>query len=84
MILLIITGVVALLSGILFLSGEKNLRSLSDRSAQSFNKVIGKIDDFMISKRVGAGICFILAGLFCLFMAYWLFVMAPKAGLTIL
>lgn len=83
MITLAIIGIIALLAGVLFLSGEKNLRSMSERSSQTFNKVVGKIDEFVISKRVGTGICLILSGLFLLFIAYWIYVMAPQAGMKV-
>lgn len=83
MITLAIIGIIALLAGILFLSGEKNLRAMSESTSTAFNKVVGKIDEFVIGKRVGTGICLILAGLFILFIAYWIYVMAPQAGMKV-
>ena len=77
MILLIIVGCVMLISGFIFLSGEKNVRKVNAALTNIFNKVVVKSDDFFLSKRVGTAICLILIGLFCLFIAYWISEMAP-------
>jgi len=77
MVLLIITGTLAIFAGIVFFSGEKNVRKVNSILSNLFNKTIARTDEFFLRKRIGTGICLILIGLFCLFIAYWIRVMAP-------
>jgi hypothetical protein len=77
MVLLIVAGSVCLLGGIIFLSGRENINKFNTSFTNFFNKVMVKSDDFFIEKRVGTGISLLLAGLFCLLMAYWVKKMAP-------
>ena len=77
MVLLIIVGCVCLAVGIIFLSGEENVRKVNNALTNLFNKVVIRSDDFFLTKRVGTGLCLLLVGIFCLAMAYWIKVMAP-------
>ena len=77
MVLLIVAGCVCILGGVIFLSGKETIRKLNAAFTNFFNKVMVRSDEFFLTKRVGTGICLLLVGLFCLFMAYWVKVMAP-------
>ena len=77
MIFLIFAGIVSIISGIIFLSGEKNVRATNRAISELFNKVVVSLDEFLLRQRVGSAICLLVAGLICLFIAYWIYMMAP-------
>ena len=77
MVILIIAGCVCLIAGIIFLSGEKNVRNLNTAFTNFFNKVMVRSDEFFLTRRIGTGICLLLVAVLCLLMAYWVKVMAP-------
>ena len=78
MVLLIIAAGVTFIAGVIFLSGEKNVRAVNNSLSTMFNKTVFSIDEALLKYRVGTGICLLAIGLFCAFMAYWLNVMAPS------
>jgi uncharacterized membrane protein HdeD (DUF308 family) len=83
MILLIIAGIVSLISGVIFLSGEKNVHAVNAALSKLINTVVVDIDEFLLKARVGTGICLIMVGIVCLFIAYWIKVKLPVGGIRI-
>jgi len=77
MVLLIIAAAVTFIAGIIFLSGEKNVRAVNKSLSTTFNKTVFSIDEALLKHRISSAICLLAIGLFCAFMAYWLKVMAP-------
>ena len=84
MILLIVTGIICVLSGILFLSGEERIRTIDKRLSDVFNKVLLDTDAFFLKNRQGTGICLILLGALFFFIAYWVSVMARISTMKII
>ena len=78
MVLLIIAGTVIIIAGVIFLSGEKNVRAVNKSFSDLMNKTIFGLDDTLLKYRICTGICFLLIWIFCIFMAYWIKVMAPS------
>ena len=74
---LIIVGILVILAGLIFLSGEKNVRAVNKGLTSAINKTVFNIDEVLLKYRVGTGLCLLLIGLFCLFIAYYVKVMAP-------
>lgn len=77
MVLLTVIGIISVLTGLLFLSGEKRLKAVDKKLSDSLNKIIVNTDAFFLKNRQGTGICLILLGVLFFFIAYWLYVRAP-------
>ena len=76
MVLLIISGFISVVGGIVFLSGEEKVRAINKIITDLFNKSVIETDKILLKYREGTGICLILLGLLYFFIAYWLKVRA--------
>ena len=66
---LIISGVIALIFGVLLLVAPKSLRKINMQA----NKLISDIDNIIYKYRQGVGICLLLSAAMLLFVAYYLY-----------
>ena len=84
MILLIIAGIISVIVGGVFLSGEKTVQEVNKNLTEAINKIIINTDNFFLQNREGTGICLILLGLLYFFIAYWIKVKAHVSTFSIL
>jgi len=69
---LILSGIVALLGGILFLFSPKTLHQLSSKINATINKMSVPIDEKVYKLRIGVGISLLLVAGLLFFIAYYL------------
>ena len=69
---LILSGVVALLGGILFLFSPKILHQLSNKINATINKMSVPIDEKVYKLRIGVGVSLLLVAGLIFFVAYYL------------
>lgn len=69
MIFLIISGVIALIFGILLLVSPEGARKISLK----VSKVVSNIDNFIYKYNQGIGLSLVFSGLTLLFVAYYLY-----------
>jgi hypothetical protein len=75
--LLIFAGIVTIIAGFIFLSGEHTINKVNEAMTQFMSGTVARLDRFFLKNRVGTGICLLLVGIMCLFVAYWLKNIAP-------
>ena len=69
---LIVTGLIALLAGILFLFSPQTLRKINDKVNVKINKVTIPIDEKVYKLNTGVGISLILVAGLLFFFVYYL------------
>ena len=69
---LILSGIVALLGGILFLFSPKTLQNLNNKVNATINKMSIPIDEKVYKLRVGVGVSLILVAGMIFFIIYYL------------
>lgn len=69
---LILTGIVALLGGILFLFSPKTLHQLSNKINTTINKMSVPIDEKVYKLRTGVGVSLLLIAGLIFFIVYYL------------
>lgn len=69
---LLLAGVVALLSGILFLFSPTTLQQLSNKINATINKMSVPIDEKVYKMRLGVGISLLLVASMLFFVVYYL------------
>ncbi len=69
---LILSGIVALLGGILILFVPKTLRELNTKITESINKMIVPIDEEVYKLRVGVGVSLLMVAGMIFYVIYYL------------
>ena len=65
--LMLISGAISLVFGVLFLFFPKTIHRWSELS----NRKLSELDPTIMSHRIGTGLCLLAVGLFCLTSAYY-------------
>ncbi|MBU1923953.1 MAG: hypothetical protein KJ710_06850 [Candidatus Omnitrophica bacterium] len=69
---LILAGIIALLSGVLFLFSPKTLQQLSSKVNTVINKISVPVDEKLYKLRIGVGISLLLVAGLLFFIVYYL------------
>ncbi|MBU0548185.1 MAG: hypothetical protein KKH57_05475 [Candidatus Omnitrophica bacterium] len=69
---LILAGIIALLSGVLFLFSPKTLQQLSSKVNTVINKISVTVDEKLYKLRIGVGISLLLVAGLLFFIVYYL------------
>ena len=67
MILMVVSGTVALVFGVVFLFFPKKLNTWSELASRQLDQ----LDPTIMNHRYGAGLCLLAVGIFCLASAYY-------------